>query len=176
MHYRRNNLKICTATPTEVVGDQREKNWKRDKIILLMVIEASQKPGESHSASDLNPTGLEENVNAPLLERKLLLQTIPHLIPALQSLRDEETRRFVFPLDWAQSREETRSSSAEPSRSLFVCLTDLHFCSSTCEPAGHGRVGGALVGLLDVTQRSWPALHPVSQHTQAFCSNRVLNS
>lgn len=88
-----------------------------------MVIEASQKPRESHSASDLNPTSLEENVNAPLLERRLLLQTIPHLISALHIHLETKKHGVLFFLSTGLGSE--RRLGAAQQNQTQVCLTDL---------------------------------------------------
>lgn len=131
-----------------------------------MVIEASQKPRESHSASDLNPTSLEENVNAPLLERRLLLQTIPHLISALHIHLETKKRGVLFFLSTGLGSE--RRLGAAQQNQTRVCLFDRPSTSALRgpgEPASHWAGGwsdviGGVGVWSDVTQRSWPALHP----------------
>lgn len=124
-----------------LVGDQRKKKIEKinNKIILPVVIEASQKPRESHSASDLNPTSLEENVNAPLLERRLLLQTIPHLISALHIHLETKKHGVLFFLSTGLGSE--RRLGAAQQNQTQVCLFDRPSTSAL-----RGRVNQPVIG------------------------------
>lgn len=86
------------------------------------------------------------------------------------SLRGEGTQRFVFLLGWARIRVETRSSSTQPNRSLFVWWI-LHFATPQVSRA---RFMWGWRGMGGWTWWSWPLLPPIGLSLKFTCQQSML--
>lgn len=85
--------------------------------------------GESQSASDLNPTGWEENVNVPLLERGSCFKQSSISSRSLQIYLDWKNALFCSPLgsdhrEKKKGEEKRDSERYNGAKTKFVCLIE----------------------------------------------------